>query len=47
MMGCGRSQPVSDRMKEHQRGIKKSIRETDRERTGLERHEKKLMTDIK
>ena len=34
-------------MKEYQRSIKKSIREMDRERSTLERQEKKLMTDIK
>merc|ERR1719456_1882975 len=34
-------------MKEYNRNIKRSIREMDRERNALERHEKKLMTDIK
>lgn len=36
-----------ERLREYQRGIKKSIREMDRERTTLERQEKKLMADIK
>ena len=34
-------------MREYQRSIKKSVREMDRERTTLERQEKKLMADIK
>merc|ERR1719456_988828 len=34
-------------MKEYNRNIKRSIREMDRERNALERHEKKLMADIK
>jgi len=34
-------------MKGYQRSIKKSVREMDRERTTLERQEKKLMADIK
>jgi len=34
-------------MKEYKRNIQKSVRELDRERTTLERQEKKLMADIK
>jgi charged multivesicular body protein 2A len=34
-------------LRENQRMINKSIRELDRERTGLEREEKKLIADIK
>ena len=43
----GTSKTPAERMKEYQRSIKRSIRDIDRERTGLERQEKKLMTDIK
>ena len=43
----GSSKTPAEKMKEYQRSMKKSIREMDRERTGLERQEKKLMTDIK
>ena len=43
----GSSKTPAEKMKEYQRSMKKSIREMDRERTGLERREKKLMTDIK
>merc|ERR1719164_50634 len=45
LFGSGMT-PV-ERMKEYQRSMKRSIREMDRERTTLERQEKKLMTDIK
>ena len=45
MFGLGKT--PAQQMKEYQRGIKKSIREMDRERTTLERNEKKLMADIK
>ena len=43
----GSSKTPAEKMKEYQRSMKKSIREMDRERAGLERREKKLMTDIK
>ena len=43
----GTSKTPAQRMKEYQRSIKRSIRDIDRERTGLERQEKKLMADIK
>ena len=43
----GSSKTPAERMKEYQRSIKKSVREMDRERTTLERQEKKLMADIK
>ena len=43
----GSSKTPAEKMKGYQRSIKKSIREMDRERTGLERQEKKLMADIK
>jgi len=45
MFGVGKT--PKEKMREYQRGIKKSIREMDRERTHLERQEKKLMADIK
>merc|ERR1719281_439232 len=38
---------MSDRLKECQRQIKRSCRDVDRERSHLERNEKKLMADIK
>ena len=41
------SKTPAQRLKEYQRGIKKSVREMDRERTTLERNEKKLMAEIK
>lgn len=41
------SKTPQQRLKEYQRSIKKSVREMTRERTGLERQEKKLMADIK
>ena len=43
----GQRKRPADIMKQYQRQIKKSIRELDRERTSLERQEKKLMSDIK
>ena len=43
----GKQKTPAERIKEYNRSIKKSIRELDRERTGLERQEKKLMADIK
>ena len=43
----GSSKTPAEKMKEYQRSIKKSCREMDRERTTLERQEKKLMADIK
>jgi len=43
----GVGKPPREKMRECQRGIKKGIRELDRERTTLERQEKKLMADIK
>ena len=45
LFGVGKT--PQQRVKEYQRGIKKSVREMDRERTTLERNEKKLMTEIK
>jgi len=45
LFGMGKT--PAQKMKEYQRGIKKSVREMDRERTHLERQEKKLMADIK
>jgi len=44
---CAEGKTPQQRLKEYQRSIKKSVREMTRERTGLERQEKKLMTDIK
>ena len=43
----GQGKTPAQKLKEYQRGIKKSVREMDRERTTLERTEKKLMTEIK
>ena len=43
----GKQKTPGDQIKEYNRSIKKSIRELDRERTALERQEKKLMGDIK
>ena len=43
----GQGKTPAEKMKEYNRNIKRSIREMDRERTQLERQEKKLMTDIK
>lgn len=43
----GQGKTPAQKMKEYQRGIKKSVREMERERTNLERQEKKLMADIK
>mmetsp|Transcript_1178 Transcript_1178/g.3790 ORF Transcript_1178/g.3790 Transcript_1178/m.3790 type:complete len:224 (-) Transcript_1178:99-770(-) len=45
MFGMGK--PPAERIKEYNRQIKKSVREIDRERTALERQEKKLLVDIK
>ena len=43
----GTGKPPAERIKEYNRQIKKSVREIDRERTALERQEKKLLADIK
>ncbi len=43
----GRGASPAERLKGYQRSIKKSIREMDRERSTLERQEKKLMGDIR
>ena len=43
----GKQKSAGDRIKDYNRSIKKSVRELDRERTTLERQEKKLMADIK
>ena len=43
----GKQKTPAERLKEYNRSIKKSVRELDRERTALERQEKKLMMDIK
>ena len=43
----GQSKTPAERLKEYNRQIKRSVREIDRERTVLERQEKKLMGDIK
>lgn len=43
----GTQKTNAERIKEYGRSIKKSVRELDRERTALERQEKKLMSDIK
>jgi len=43
----GKSKTPKERMKEYQRSIKRTVRDLDRERNGLERQEKKLMGDIK
>jgi len=43
----GKQKTPAERLKEYNRSIKKSVRELDRERTALERQEKKLMADIK
>ena len=46
MFGLSSKKPA-ERIKEYNRSIKKSVRELDRERTALERQEKKLQVDIK
>lgn len=43
----GRRKTPAEMLKEHQRALKKSMRELDREKTALERQEKKLMSDLK
>ena len=43
----GQGKTPAQRMKDYQRQIKKSVREMDRERSTLERQEKKLLTNIK
>ena len=43
----GTGKTPAERIKEYNRQIKKSVREIDRERTALERQEKKLLADIK
>merc|ERR1712060_976473 len=43
----GKQKTPAERLKEYNRSIKKSVRELERERMGLERQEKKLMSDIK
>jgi len=43
----GARKTPAERIKEYNRQIKKSVREIDRERMGLERQEKKLIMDIK
>ena len=43
----GSRKTPAERVKEYNRQIKRSVRELDRERTALERQEKKLMNDIK
>ena len=45
LFGGGKSS--AEKLKEHTRAIKRSVRDIDRERTNLERQEKKLMADIK
>ena len=43
----GSRETPADRIKKYNRQIKRSVRELDRERTALQRQEKKLMNDIK
>ena len=43
----GRRKTPEEMLRQNQRALNKVIRELDRERTGLERQEKKLVVDIK
>jgi len=43
----GRKKTPAEMLKEHQRALKKSMRELDREKVALERQEKKLVIDMK
>jgi len=43
----GKKKTVKEILREHQRSLNKAIREIDRERTGLQNQEKKLIVEIK
>jgi hypothetical protein len=46
-MGLNQSKPLKEVLRENKRMINRAVRELDREKTGLEREEKKLMVKIK
>ena len=46
-MGNMYAKPLKEVLRENKRMINRSIRELDREKTGLEREEKRLMIEIK
>jgi charged multivesicular body protein 2A len=46
-MGNWRSKPLKEVLRENKRVITRAIRELDREKTGLEREEKRLTVEIK
>lgn len=46
-MGNFKSKPLKEVMRENKRVITRAIRELDREKTGLEREEKRLTMEIK
>lgn len=46
-MGIMKSKPLKEVMRENKRMITRAIRELDREKTGLEREEKRLTMEIK
>lgn len=46
-MGAFQAKPLKEVMRENKRMITRAIRELDREKTGLEREEKRLTMEIK
>ena len=43
----GKEKPLKEVLRENKRMITRAVRELDREKTGLEREEKRLIMDIK
>jgi charged multivesicular body protein 2A len=46
-MGMWQSKPLKEVLRENKRMITRAVREIDREKTGLEREEKRLTAEIK
>jgi charged multivesicular body protein 2A len=46
-MGIWQSKPLKEVLRENKRMITRAVREIDREKTGLEREEKRLTAEIK
>ena len=43
----GKERPLKDVLRENKRTINRAVRELDREKTGLEREEKRIIMEIK
>jgi len=43
----GKEKPLKEVLRENKRTITRAVRELDREKTGLEREEKRLISEIK